>query len=119
MEKIIFIIDDNDANLVMAGNALEDEYRVLSMPSAQKMFSLLEKKTPDLILLDIEMPDMTGLEAIEKLKEYPQLKNIPVIFLTGMHDETLISEAKKTQAVDIVYKPIVAAALKTCVKKYI
>jgi len=119
MEKIIFIVDDNDANLVMAGSALEDEYRVLTMPCAQKMFSLLEKKKPELILLDIEMPDMTGFEAIAKLKEDARFKDIPVIFMTGMQDDTLIYEAKKTHAVDIFYKPIDANALKNCVKKYI
>jgi len=119
MEKIIFIVDDNDANLVMAGSALEDEYRVLTMPSAQKMFSLLEKKTPELILLDIEMPDMTGLEAIVKLKENPKWQNIPVLFITGRHDDKLKSDPNISKAVDIVYKPIVAPVLKAAVKKYI
>ncbi|MCL2266992.1 MAG: response regulator [Treponema sp.] len=119
MEKIIFIIDDNDANLVMASSALEDEYRVLTMPSAQKMFSLLEKKTPDLILLDIEMPDMTGLEAIEKLKDNPQTSGIPVIFLTGRLDENLKTDPNFKKAADAVFKPVNAPVLKSAVKKFI
>ena len=119
MEKIIFIVDDNDANLVVIGSALEDEFRVLTMPSAVKMFSLLEKKTPDLILLDIEMPDMTGLEAIVKLKEDPKWQNIPVIFITGRYDDNLKSDPAVAKAADIVYKPIDAPVLKTVIKKYI
>ena len=119
MEKIIFIVDDNDANLVMASSALENDYKVLTMPSAQKMFWLLEKKQADLILLDIEMPEMTGLEAIVKLKENPKWKDIPVIFLTGRRDEEANNDIMKTKAHDIVYKPIEAASLKECVKKHI
>ena len=119
MGKIIFIIDDNDANLVMTSSVLENNYKVLTMPSAQKMFVLLEKMKPDLILLDIEMPGMTGIEAAAKLKENPEWKPIPVIFLTGRQDEELLSEIGKTEAVDIVYKPIEAPVLLDCVKKHI
>jgi len=119
MGKIIFIVDDNDANLVMTSSVLENEFKVLTMPSAQKMFALLEKMKPGLILLDIEMPGMTGIEAIVKLKENPEWKSIPVIFLTGRQDEDLLSETNKTEAVDIVYKPIEAPVLLDCVKKHI
>jgi len=119
MGKIIFIIDDNDANLVMTSSVLENNYKVLTMPSAQKMFVLLEKMKPDLILLDIEMPGMTGIEAAAKLKENPEWKPIPVIFLTGRQDEELLSEIGKTEAVDIVYKPIEAPVLLDCVKRHI
>jgi len=119
MQKLIFIIDDNDANLTVAASALENDYRVLTMPSAQKMFSLLEKKTPDLILLDVEMPEMTGFEAIVKLKENAQWSSIPVVFLTGLNDEKLKADAAKSGALDIIYKPIVASVLQESVKKYI
>jgi len=119
MEKIIFIVDDNDANLVMASSALEDDYKVLTMPSAQKMFWLLERKKADLILLDIEMPEITGFEAIEKLKEDSRWKDIPVIFLTGRDEEEINAIADKTQALAVVNKPIEAQVLKDCVKKYL
>jgi len=54
--KTIFVVDDSDINLSLAENALENQYQVMTMPSAVKMFVLLEKMIPDLILLDIEMP---------------------------------------------------------------
>ena len=119
MNKLIFIIDDNDANLTVAASALENDYRVLTMPSAEKMFSLLEKKRPDLILLDIEMPEMTGLEAIVKLKENNQYKDIPVLFLTGWTDDKLLSDAKEAGSLEVIKKPIVASVLLDAVKKYI
>ncbi|MCL2440584.1 MAG: response regulator [Treponema sp.] len=119
MDKLIFIVDDNDANLTMAASALEADYKVLTMPSAQKMFALLEKKKPDLILLDIEMPDMTGLEAIVILKENPQNSGIPVLFITGWSDDKLISDAKKLGALDVINKPIVKSVLLENVKKYV
>ena len=119
MQKLLFIVDDNDANLTVAALALEEEYRVLTMPSAEKMFSLLEKKCPQLILLDIEMPEMNGLEAIAGLKANPQWKDIPVIFLTGWVDEDLLSRALKLGAVEVIQKPIIPPALLNCVKKYV
>ena len=119
MDKMIFIVDDNDANLTVAASALEDEYKVLTMPSAQKMFALLEKKQPNLILLDIEMPEMTGFEAIAKLKENPQWKEIPVVFLTGLEDESLRNDSLKAGALEVVSKPIVKSTLLERVKNLI
>jgi len=119
MDKLIFIVDDNDANLTMAASVLENDYRILTMPSAERMFLLLEKKRPDLILLDIEMPEMTGLEAIVKLKENPQFKDIPVLFLTGWVDEKLVANALELGALAVVNKPIVKSVLMDNIKKYI
>ncbi|MCL2801825.1 MAG: response regulator [Treponema sp.] len=119
MNKLVFVVDDNDANLTMAASSLEADYNVLTMPSAEKMFLLLQKKRPDLILLDIEMPEMTGLEAIVKLKEDSQYKDIPVLFLTGWSDEKLLSDAKNAGALEVLKKPIIPASLRDSVKKYI
>lgn len=119
MQKLIFIVDDNDANLTVAASALEGEYRILTMPSAQKMFSLLEKKTPDLILLDIEMPEISGLEAAARLNENPQWKDIPFLFITSYCDEKLLSEAKNLNALEVIKKPFSPLELLESVKKYV
>jgi len=119
MEKLIFIVDDNDANLTVGASALEAEYRVFTMESAAKMFKLLEKFKPDLILLDIEMPDMSGLEAVIILKKNPLWSVIPCLFLTGWSDEILLEKVKKSGANDIMFRPVTAPVLLDYVKKYI
>lgn len=118
MDKIVFVVDDNDSNLTMAALALENDYKVLTIPSAVKMFAVLEKKMPSLILLDIEMPDMTGFEAYEKLKENDQWKDIPVIFLTGHENKEILDKAKDTGAAAVIQKPIVKDTLLSTVKTY-
>ncbi|MDR2731502.1 MAG: response regulator, partial [Treponema sp.] len=85
--KKIIVVDDNPENLVALRNTLKDQYEVYPSPSAAKMFNFLEHiQPPDLILLDVEMPEMNGYEAIMKLKSNDKYKDIPVIFLTSMSD---------------------------------
>jgi len=110
LEKI-FVVDDSDTNLSMAEAVLEDQYSVMTMPSALKMFSLLEKITPDLILLDIEMPDMDGFEALKKLKTNIKWDHIPVIFLTGRNDPAVEVRGFELGAVDFITKPFSAPVL--------
>ncbi|MCL1832360.1 MAG: response regulator, partial [Oscillospiraceae bacterium] len=66
--KTIFIVDDSKTNLMTAKTALEGLYKTFALPSAERMFAMLEKKTPDLILLDVDMPDMNGFQAMRLLK---------------------------------------------------
>jgi putative two-component system response regulator len=119
MMNTIFVVDDSDTNLSMAESALEDQYRVLTMPSAIKMFSFLEKMIPDLILLDIEMPEMNGLDALKKLKSHEAWKNIPVIFLTGRIDETVEVHCFELGAVDFITKPFSAPVLLKRIKTHL
>jgi len=101
----IFVVDDVDTNLTKAEQALEDTYDVFTLSCAESMFALLQKITPDLILLDIEMPQMNGFTAIEKLKENPKTANIPVIFLTASANSAAEARGIKMGAVDFVIKP--------------
>ena len=101
----LFIVDDSDTNLATAEEALEDHYNVMTMPSAAKMFTLLEKITPNLILLDIEMPEMNGFDALDKLKSNAAWAKIPVIFLTGTVDASIAEKGLSMGAVDIISKP--------------
>jgi len=121
LDKLIFIVDDNEVNLTAGAAALEDEFRVLTMPSAKKMFDLMElqNQVPDLILLDVEMPDMNGLIALSELRKREKWENIPVIFLTGWADDGLESDALDIGADDMVGKPFDPAELLACVRKYI
>ena len=115
--KTIFVVDDSDTNLAMAEEALEDHFNVMTMPSAAKMFALLEKIKPDLILLDIEMPVMNGFDALRKLK-IGSSANIPVLFLTGTTSAAIEEQASKLGASGIVTKPFTADALLDRIKPH-
>jgi len=108
--KTLFVVDDSDTNLATVEGVLEDYYNVITLPSAVKMFSLLEKITPDLILLDIEMPEMNGFDALAKLKS-SKWAQIPVIFLTGTENDSIREKSSKLGAVGIVTKPFSDKAL--------
>ena len=120
MKKLIFIVDDNEANLSAGAAALEDEFDVLTMSSAKKMFDLIElnNKIPDLILLDVEMPEMNGLDAIHELKKREKWKSIPVVFLTGWADNGLHIDVEDMGAIDMIGKPFEPDTLRERVKKY-
>jgi putative two-component system response regulator len=117
--KTIFVVDDSDTNLSMAENALEDLYCVMTLPSAAKMFTLLEKVTPDLILLDIEMPEMNGFEALQQLKTHDTYASIPVIFLTGLTDVSIEVQGFELGAIDFIAKPFSAPVLLNRIKTHL
>jgi len=119
MSKIIFVVDDNDTNLSMAKEALKEQYRVMPLPSAAKMFTLIEKITPDLILLDIEMPDIDGFEALSRLKANNSLSDIPVIFLTSMTDSAVEARGFQLGVVDFISKPFSAPVLLNRIKSHL
>ena len=103
--KTIFIIDDNEVNLTLTAEALSDDYEVITMASADKMFALIENLTPDLILLDIEMPDVSGFDTLQQLKTDTRTANIPVIFLTGKDDATTEATSFELGVADFIPKP--------------
>ena len=103
--KKIFIVDDNDANLLIAKKALDGTYETYALPSAGRMFKLLEKIKPDIILLDVDMPEMNGLEALQVLKSDERFKSIPVVFFTGTHDPELEKRGTEIGSLDFIIKP--------------
>ncbi|MDR1836047.1 MAG: response regulator [Treponema sp.] len=109
--KTIFIVDDNDTNLIAAKIALDGTYKTFALPSAAKMFKLAEKITPDLILLDVDMPEMDGFQAMATLKSDERLKSIPVIFLTAKNDAESEIYGFEMGALDFINKPFSAPVL--------
>jgi len=104
-KELIILVDDNPTNLRTGINVLSEKYSVATAPSAKKLFSLLESSKPDLILLDIDMPEMNGYEAIKILKAKEETKNIPVIFLTGKTESDDELEGLSLGAIDYITKP--------------
>ena len=119
VRNTVFIIDDNETNLTMAEEVLMQQYRVIALSSAIKMFKALEKFKPDLILLDVEMPEMSGFEAMSKLKENDLYADIPVIFLTGLSDANSEAYGIELGAVDFIMKPFTEPVLLNRIKKHL
>ena len=117
-KKLVILVDDNPANLRIGKNVLSKMYTVATAPSAEKMFSLLENNSPAVILLDIDMPEMNGYEAIKILKSRPETKDIPVVFLTGMANAQDEEKGRALGAADYVTKPFSPSALISCIDKY-
>jgi len=113
----IIIVDDVHSNLTAGRNMLRTFYQVIPALSAQVMFENLEQVIPDLILLDIEMPDMDGYETIKKLKKDERYADIPVIFLTGKEDNDSELEGLDLGAVDYIKKPFFAPLLLKRIEK--
>ncbi|HOO64379.1 MAG TPA: response regulator, partial [Synergistaceae bacterium] len=102
----IMIVDDTPQNLKLLGNMLREEgYQVYSFPKGEFALKAAERKIPDLILLDINMPGMNGYEVCAKLKENPVLREIPVIFLSALNEAEDKVKAFHSGGVDYITKP--------------
>jgi CheY-like chemotaxis protein len=118
-KKLIMLVDDNIAYLRLGKNILGKKFTVATVPSAEEMFGLLEKTKPDLILLDVEMPEMNGYEAIKLLKSKAETRDIPVIFLTGDAEPENRLEGFRLGAADYITKPFPPALLIESIEKSI
>jgi class 3 adenylate cyclase len=110
-KEVIFLVDDNPANLRAGKSVLMEKYNVYTVASAAGMFDLLRDKKPALILLDIDMPEMNGYEAVSRLKADSSTEDIPVIFLTAKSDSGSELDGLSLGAVDYITKPFVPSLL--------
>lgn len=102
----ILIVDDAPENLQVLVEALRGIYSVIVAKSGFKALELaLLVPPPDLILLDIVMPEMDGFEVCRRLQEDPRTRSIPVLFITALHDEESENRGLTLGAVDFITKP--------------
>jgi len=109
--ETIIVVDDDITNLTAAKNTLSKKYNVITAPSGDKLFLLLEKVTPELILLDVEMPGMNGYRVMKILQNKERTAHIPVIFLTAKIDPESELKGLNLGAVDYITKPFSRALL--------
>ena len=103
MQKHILVVDDDAMNLKRTKMILEKQYDILLAESGREALKKIGGKKIDLILLDIAMPGMDGIETFERMKDYPI--EIPVIFLTASGDEDDVKSAIRLGAVNYLKKP--------------
>ncbi|WP_096085485.1 response regulator [Agaribacterium haliotis] len=102
---IISIIDDNPSDIQLLIDTLKDNYQVNAALSAKEAFAQYQQQQPDLILLDINMPDIDGYEACRQLKDNSELKHIDIIFLSANDHTDEIIKGLELGALDYIVKP--------------
>ena len=118
--KTLLLVDDAPANIQVANAILKDDYRVRVATSGAKALELVKAKpAPDLILLDVEMPEMDGYEVCRRLKTDPETREIPVIFLTGKTEAEDETRGFSVGAVDYIHKPFSPSVVKARVQTHL
>ena len=104
----ILVVDDDKMNLAIVHKMLGIRYDVTCVSSGMDAISYLNNNVPDMILLDLHMPEMSGLEVLEKIREQDKLSDIPVVFLTADNDRKTEIDIFKAGAMDFIQKPFIA-----------
>lgn len=115
--KKILIVDDDKMNCILAKHALIQEYELAMAYSGTEALDYLEGELPDLILMDIEMPEMDGKEAVKRIKEKDEWMTIPIVFLTADSNPMTEAECLSFGADDFITKPFVPDVMRSRVGK--
>ncbi len=119
-QKSILIVDDTPINIGVISGALKDSFATKVATSGEKALAIASgKEKPDLILLDIMMPEMDGYEVCRRLKANPDTREIPVIFLTSQTEAEDETKGFEVGAVDYIHKPFSAAVVKARVRTHL
>lgn len=119
-QKLILIVDDTPTNIGVISGALKDSYKTKIATNGPKALALAcAEEKPDLILLDVMMPEMDGYEVCTRLKADPSTREIPVIFLTGQTSAEDETRGFEVGAVDYVHKPFSPAVVNARVRSHI
>lgn len=115
--KQILIVDDNKLNLTAAKNALSDLYKITAVISGAQALKYLEKNIPDLILLDINMPEMDGFAVMAEIQGNEMLQRIPIVFLTADTDAETETRCLESGAQDFIAKPFVPEVMRSRISR--
>lgn len=104
-KKTVMLVDDSAIQLRTLQEILRGKYEVQMATTGQKAISMIEKKVPDIIFLDYEMPEFDGRMTLEKIRELDTAKNVPVVFLTGVRDREHIKAVLDLHPAAYLLKP--------------
>lgn len=108
---LILIVDDTPTILSILSESLADRYEIATATSGAETWSLLERRVPDLVLLDILLPDTSGYEICARMKEDARFREVPVIFVTAIDEPGEKAKGFALGAVDYITKPVYVAEL--------
>lgn len=119
-KSTILIVDDTPENIDILTDTLHEIYKIKAALNGKKALEIAQKVPhPDMILLDVMMPEMDGYEVCQILKDNPITANIPVIFITAMNDEASEETGLNLGAVDYISKPISPSITKSRIKTHL
>jgi sigma-B regulation protein RsbU (phosphoserine phosphatase) len=119
-QKLILIVDDTPINIGVISGALKNSFATKVATSGERALAIASgKEKPDLILLDVMMPEMDGYEVCRRLKANPDTRDIPVIFLTSQTEAEDETKGFEVGAVDYIHKPFSAAVVKARVRTHL
>lgn len=113
----ILVVDDDPMNLYIAERILKEKYQVSCVKSGEEALNFLKKELPDLVLLDIHMPEMDGFEVIDRMRAVEKYSGLPVIFLTADDERDAEVKGFKHGALDFITKPFIADIMIQRVKR--
>ena len=118
-KKIVLAVDDNLQQLSEFKNLLTPQYDLRVVKSASEAIAFLIRNTSDVILLDIEMPNINGFEFLGDLKKIPSYLDTPVIIVSGNSDQDFLIKAKTSNVSDVLIKPVKPEVLTAAIEKAI
>lgn len=120
MSELVLLVDDNPQNLQVLGQTLQNEgYEIAMALNGNEALNFLKEDKPEIILLDVMMPELNGFDTCKKIKENDEVKDIPVIFLTAKTDVDDIVQGFDAGGVDYISKPFNRRELIARVKTHI
>lgn len=111
-KKKILAVDDNAVNLAAIEQTLQDEYEIIPMVAGKRAIKYLGVEKVDLILLDVQMPDMDGIQTLEEIRKLDNGWTVPVIFLTATNDSDVSAAGARLGIMDYITKPFDGTDLK-------
>ncbi|MBO6101547.1 MAG: response regulator [Spirochaetaceae bacterium] len=95
IQPLILAVDDDSIIRIHVKSSLKSDYQIVPMATVKEALVFLDSNDVDLIILDLDMPEMSGFDMYEKIKQKGKTKNVPVIFLTGVEDDDIIDIEKR------------------------
>ena len=116
-KSVVLAVDDSAANLQLIHGLLNGEYNLRLAKSGKQALAALSKFCPDIILMDIEMPELSGFEVMDEIRKNPALVNIPVIFISSHVVGEYIEKIAKYGAGDYITKPFTPNVLRAKIRE--
>ncbi|MEO5341663.1 MAG: response regulator [Magnetococcus sp. MYC-9] len=116
-KPVVLVVDDIPANIKVLASFLEQDYRVIAATSGERALQIVSAAPPDILLLDIRMPDMDGFAVCEALQAMESARKIPILFVTGESDPEEEAHALASGAVGLIAKPVIPSVVLAHVKR--